>query len=111
VEGQPGEITAEKQEGVVGSETTGISSTEDTSSVQGKRISRIMITGDVPPESWTDIFRCFINPGLRMTLKRQKLGIDFDMLIQEGHSFDENDPTIKAMIESARQLGLEIKIE
>ena len=44
-----------------------------------------------------------------MNLKKLRLGIDFEMEIQDGVSLDESDPKLKAMEESARQLGLDFK--
>ncbi len=77
----------------------------------GKPVRRIIIKGNVPLDSWTDVFICFISPVARMNLKRLRLGIDFQMETQEGQPLDENDPMLKAMKESARQLGLELKEE
>jgi hypothetical protein len=73
---------------------------------KAKPVRRITIKGRVPLESWSDVFRCFISPVARMNLKRLRLGIDFEMETQDGQSIDENDPTLKALKESARQLGL-----
>ena len=69
------------------------------------------IQGDVPVESWADIFRSFVGPAARMGLKKLKLGINFELVTQDGQPLDENDPRLKAMIESARQLGLDLKEE
>lgn len=74
----------------------------------GNKVSRITITGNVPTENWTEIFRCFISPGVRMNLKHLRLGIDFELVTQDGIPLDENDPALKAMIEAAKQLGLKI---
>jgi hypothetical protein len=46
-----------------------------------------------------------------MNLKRLRLGIDFELETQDGQPLDENDPTLKAMKEAARQLGLELEEE
>jgi hypothetical protein len=75
-----------------------------------KRITRITIQGNVPMESWADVFGSFISPTTRMNLKR-RLSIDFELATQGDNSLDENDATIKAMTESARQLGLEIDLK
>ena len=76
-----------------------------------KTMSKITIQGDVPIDSWADIFRSFVNPAARMGLKKLRLGVDFELVMQDGQPLDENDPRLKAMIESARQLGLDINIE
>ncbi len=46
-----------------------------------------------------------------MGFKRLRLGIDFELLTQDGQPLDENDPRLKAMTESAWQLGLILKEE
>ena len=74
-------------------------------------MTRITIKGNVPLESWTDIFGSFVNPSTRMNLKRRRLGIDFELEAQDDNALDENDATLKAMQESARQLGLKIDPE
>ncbi len=76
-----------------------------------KTVTKITIKGDVALENWAELFRCFVNPAARMGLKRLRLGIDFELLTQDGQPLDENDPRLKAMIESARQLGLDLKEE
>jgi hypothetical protein len=89
---------------------TGTSET-DVQVAAGKQVRRITIKGNVGLDSWAEIFRCFVNPAGRMNLKRLRLGIDFEMVPQDGQPLDENDPTLKAMQESARQLGLELDLE
>jgi hypothetical protein len=76
-----------------------------------KQIKRIQISGAVSLENWTDIFRCFIGPVNRMNLRRLRLGIDFEMEMPEEQPLDENDNTLKAMKESANQLGLKMEAE
>ena len=71
---------------------------------------RIVIKGNVPLDSWADIFRSFVNPAARMNPKRLRLGIDFEIETGDGQPLDENDPAFKAMKEAARQLGLEIEV-
>lgn len=75
----------------------------------GKQVRRFTVKGSVPLESWADIFRSFVNPAARMNLKRLRLGIDFEMEAQDGQPLDENNPALKAMVESARQLGLDLE--
>ena len=90
-------------ETVTGQTETG---TAGVTEVTGKQIRRITIKGDVPVESWSDVFRSFVGPGARMNLKGLRLGISFEMETQDDQPLDENNPTLKAMKESARQLGL-----
>jgi hypothetical protein len=66
-----------------------------------------MISGAVPLDNWSEIFRCFVNPAARLNLKRLRLGIHFELEAQDNQPLDPNDPTVKAMKEAARQLGLE----
>ncbi len=80
-----------------------------TADPPAKRVARITIKGNIPMESWTDIFGSFINPSTRMNLKRRRLGIDFEFETHVDGELNENDPVLKTMQESARQLGLEIE--
>ena len=75
----------------------------------GKKIRHIKISGQVPMESWAELFRCFVGPAGRMALKQLRLGVDIEMATQEGQPLDKNDPKLKAMKESARQLGLTLE--
>ncbi len=84
---------------------------ESTAPQAGKPVRRITIRGSVPLDNWADIFRSFVGPAGRMGLKRLQLGIDFELVTQDGQPLDENDPAFKAMKESARQLGLELEGE
>ena len=59
-------------------------------------------------ENWPDVFRCFVAPGVRLNLRKLQLGIDFQFETQDGQPLNLDDPAVKAMIESARQLGLEL---
>jgi hypothetical protein len=74
-------------------------------------VHRVTVKGNVALESWTDIFRSFISPGTRLNLKSFRLGIDFEMVTQDDQPLDENDPALKTMQESARQLGLKLSEE
>jgi hypothetical protein len=46
-----------------------------------------------------------------MTLKKLRLGIEFEMDLPEGQGLDTNDAPLKAMNEAARQLGLQFVID
>ena len=74
-------------------------------------IRRFVIRGSVPVENYAELFRCFVGPATRMKLKRLNLGVQFEMEVSEGRELDANDPTLKAMKESAHQLGLAFEVE
>ncbi|MGH9891292.1 MAG: hypothetical protein ACREA0_04775, partial [bacterium] len=74
-------------------------------------VRRVVVRGDVPVESWGDLFRCFVGPAARMSLKKLHLGVQFEMELPDGRGMSENDPALKAMKEAARQLGLKLDIE
>lgn len=78
---------------------------------KGKAIKKITIRGAVAPESWADLFRSFVSPAARMRLKRLRLGIEFEMESSAEQPLSADDPTIKAMKESAQQLALDLEIE
>ena len=108
---QPTITTATDQTGtgtVTGQTETG---TTDITEVTGRQVRRITIKGNVPAESWSDVFRAFVSPSVRMNLKGLKLGISFEMETQDDQPLNESDPTLKAMKESARQLGLVLEEE
>ena len=68
----------------------------------------ICITGKVPLESWTEVFRCFVSPAARLGLKSLELGIAFKLVAQDGQPLDRDNSTLAAMREAARQLGVQI---
>jgi hypothetical protein len=76
-----------------------------------KQVRRLKIVGSVPLESWGEVFRCFIAPSTRSNFKQLRLGIDFEMETSGDQALDENDALLKAMRESARQLGLQMEEE
>jgi hypothetical protein len=73
-----------------------------------KTVKSVSITGTVPLESWTEVFRCFVGPAARLGLKSLQLGVAFKFVAQDGQPLDPENPTLKAMREAARQLGLQI---
>ena len=75
----------------------------------GDKIRRIKITGTIPVESWSDVFRSFVNPVARMNLQKLKLSIDFDLELD--HPLSEDDPEYKRLKESAQMLGINIETE
>lgn len=93
--------------------TTGEASETATAEKPGAKgtVRRVVVRGQVPVENWGDLFRCFVGPAARMNLKRLGLGVHFELVLPEDQAMSENDPALKAMQESARQLGLEFDIE
>jgi hypothetical protein len=77
----------------------------------GEKIKTIRISGDVPVENWADIFRCFISPSARMDLQQLKLGVEVVLIAKPKKPLDPDHPTVKALIESARELGLDLKLD
>ena len=74
-------------------------------------IRRIRIDGAVPLESYNELFRYFVGPAARMNLKCLTLGVQFVLEAQDNAPLDPNDPSLKAMREAARQLGLDLQVE
>jgi hypothetical protein len=62
-------------------------------------------------ESWTDLFRCFVSPAARMHLNRLRLGIQFELESSLEQPLQEDDAAVKAMKESAQQLGLDFQAD
>jgi len=79
--------------------------------VTGVRVRRISVRGDVAVESWSDLFRCFVNPLARMHPKKLTAGAEFDATFADGQGPAVDDTRIKALIEAANQLGLTVKVE
>ena len=82
----------------------------ETPGTAGK-VRRVTVQGEVPAESWSELFRCFINPAVRMNLKRLRLGVGFEMELPAGQELASSDPALKAMQEAARQLGLNLELK
>ena len=95
-------------------ETTAVSRSRQIETVEtigsAGTVRSFVIRGEVPVESWAELFRCFIAPAARMELKRLGLGVEFDFVLPEGAAMHENDSALTAMKEAARQLGLTITI-
>ena len=86
-----------------------LSSGEETSDKRAVR--RFVVEGEVPVESWSELFRCFVGPAAQMRLKKLGLGVRFEMAISDDDPLSENDSALKGMKEAARQLGLQLRIE
>jgi hypothetical protein len=64
----------------------------------------------VPIESWHELFRCFVKPSADLKPKKLTLGVDFELVFDNGQSVSSDSPEIRTMKEAARQLGLEIEV-
>ena len=93
------------------SDAEGSATTTTAKSAAKGTVRRLVVRGDVAVENWGELFRCFVSPAVRMNLKKLRLGVQFEMEISEDQQLDSNNPTLKAMKEAARQLGLELEIE
>jgi hypothetical protein len=76
-----------------------------------RKLRLLKITGSVPVENYSELFRCFVGPAARMNLKKLHLGVEFEMEASPGKEFDANDPAVKAMQEAARQLGMNFETD
>jgi hypothetical protein len=103
------ELTGEKDQREKPEEST--SKGGERKGESARTVRRVVIRGTVPPESWSDVFRCFVNPAVRLQLGALKLGINFVLEANETTPIGPDDPALKAMRESARQLGLDIEEE
>jgi hypothetical protein len=101
----PAATKAESGDGAV----TAVKKDSEAASVPPGMVQSVSITGNVPLESWTEVFRCFVGPAARLGLKGMQLGIAFKLVTQDGQPLDPGNPTLKAMREAARQLGLQIE--
>jgi hypothetical protein len=107
-----GETTPSEGPGVVTVEGPGKAGEQQAGGPATKRsVRRFVVRGAVPVESWGELFRCFVGPAARMNLKKLQLGVQFEMEVPEDRQLDSNDPTLKAMKEAARQLGLTLEVE
>jgi hypothetical protein len=77
----------------------------------GKPVRAFRVTGSVPLESYSELFRCFIDPAARMNLNSLRIGVDFRMESNPDSCVTTEDPALKAMREAARQLGLAFDVE
>ncbi len=74
-------------------------------------VQRFVVQGEVPVESWGELFRCFVGPAAQMRLKKLGLGVRFEMALPDDGALSENDSALMAMKEAARQLGLKLQID
>lgn len=76
---------------------------------EAKLIRKLWIKGNIDLSNWAEVFRSFVLPATRMGLKRLRLSIDFELEPPEDKPLDANDPAVKAIKESARQLGVDVE--
>src|SRR5205823_6746811 len=80
--------------GAVGS---GATSTTTTTGKPAQTVKGVCIAGNVPLESWVELFRCFVNPASKLGLKALQLGVEFKLVAHDGQPLDPDHPTMKAM--------------
>ena len=85
--------------------------TSDEETTSKRMVQRFIVQGEVPVESWGELFRCFVGPAARMNLKKLGLGVQFELALPDDGALSEEDPALKAMKEAARQLGLKLRVE
>lgn len=85
--------------------------TPDQKTSDKRTVRRFIVQGEIPAESWSELFRCFVNPAARMHLKKLGLGVRFEITFYDDDAMSENDERFRNMKESARQLGLKLQIE
>lgn len=76
-----------------------------------KPVKKIVVSGSVALESWSDLFRCFVNPAARMNPKKLGLGVEIELVFGDDQNVKADDAAVKGMKEAARQLGLEMDVE
>jgi hypothetical protein len=92
--------------------TTGVAGVPKTSAEEeARKVGRFKVSGSVPVENYGELFRCFVGPAARMNLKKLNIGIQFEMETFQEKELDPNDPSLKAMQEAARQLGIKFETE
>lgn len=105
------EAVSPKAEGGEDIGAPGVVGADTTRPGEAKKIRRFRISGSVPVENYSELFRCFVSPAARMNLKKLHLGIQFEMETSPERELDPNDPSLKAMQEAARQLGIRFETE
>lgn len=84
--------------------------TEPAGEEAAKLVRRIVISGAVPLESWSDVFRCFVSPAARMNPQKLGLGVKIELAFGDDQNVKADDAAVKRMKEAAQQLGLRIDI-
>ena len=57
--------------------------TLDKETATKRTVRRFVVQGEVPVESWGELFRCFVGPAARMDLKKLGLGVQFEMTLPD----------------------------
>lgn len=78
---------------------------------EARKVRSFKVSGSVPVENYGELFRCFVGPAARMNLKKLNIGVQFEMETFPEKELNPNDPSLKAMQEAARQLGLNFEEE
>ena len=110
-ERKPGDDTGAAPEIDTGIDEERYGNASDTEIVTKRMIQRFVVQGEIPVESWGDLFRCFVGPAVKMNLKKLGLGVRFEITLPEDSPLSENDSAFKAMEEAATQLGLKLQVE
>jgi hypothetical protein len=77
----------------------------------GRKVRKFVVSGAVPVENYGELFRCFVAPAARMSLKRLHIGVEFEMELPDDQALDPSDPLLKRMQEAAGQLHLLFRTE
>ena len=92
--------------------TTGVAGVPTTRPEdETRKVRSFKVSGSVPVENYGELFRCFVGPAARMNLKKLNIGVQFQMETFPEKELDPNDPSLKAMQEAARQLGIKFETE
>ena len=76
-----------------------------------EQVRRIVIRGTLPADKYGEVFRLLVGPASRMRPKRFDISLQLEIEPSDRHSVGTNDPAVKQMRESARQLGLGFEVE
>ncbi len=87
---------------------SGTPQTETPTQPKTKTYKKVVISGEVPIENYSQLFSSFIN-----TLKNNNLKIEIKFTAKSNGSnpLTENSATVKSVKESASQLGLDFDVE
>ncbi len=77
---------------------------------QGKRFKSLTISGKIPVENWTELFRCFIAP-FTQSGNKVEIEVKFQIHSSEASPLDENKQQYKSAKEAAKQLGMKMEEE
>ncbi len=110
-EGETGGSPKKNEGTETGTGEDGDGTSPDKEKPDRRTVRRFVVQGEVPVESWAELFRCFVGPAAKMHLKELGLGVRFEMALHDDRAMSEDHAALKAMKEAARQLGLKLRIE